>query len=230
MTVTARCERRKYRRDIRQRPDACVSALRRVIIERIARIRRHSLPRHGVHNITSIDIIPHLGKVDKSYHIARIIKTPLFVGHPDLYFLYLNPRTDQRQLTQRFIIAVIEIFRKEEVAIGFILVGSNLKILSLSSSFYLDGLRLSFPLREHCRDIKTPKFQISTEAEQALTPRNERPRKGHRDVSRLNLLDNFVFVPSILYLDIRFKVKRSLCVILHVKTELISNLPRKVDL
>ena len=76
-----------------------------------------------------------LSQIGKSDHVTRLIVSGPFVCHPDFHLADRDGRRNRVQVFHRFVIAVTEIVRQEEMAVFLILVDRQFEWLCLHASF-----------------------------------------------------------------------------------------------
>ena len=174
-----------------------------------------------------VGVFPQVGECD---HVSHILGVGLCVDHVDLDPVDHHPRIGNGQRPHRLVVLAHKVLGQEVVAVGLIVVGSDVKLLGLGAPLDFNLATLAFLLAEDRGVVKTPPLGFHLQAKKALRPHNQAAVQWHADVSRFNVFQDVVFFSLETNVHLVFKVKQRLGVVLGPQLNLVANFSSDVQL
>ena len=117
-------------------------------IRRILRIRNHQIRivNQRTHWQVRRDVVLVLTQVRESDDVSNVLRIRLGIDDPHLNSRDVHSRRRNGQALHRRIVEVMKILGEEVVAIGFVIVSADVKLLGLRASLHFDFLPLAFLL------------------------------------------------------------------------------------
>ena len=164
-----------------------------------------------------------LTDIGKGQNIAHILGVGLGVYHVNLNPGDASSRIHHRQTPHRIVVSLAEITRQEIVAVGLVVVGPDIKLLSLGTALYFDFLSLSLLLTEDRGVVNLSPLGLELQTKQGLAALNEGALQGHIDVARFNVLQDVVLFSLKPDVHLVLKVERRLGVVVRSEVDFLAN-------
>ena len=171
-----------------------------------------------------------LAKVEERHNVAGVFGGKARVCYPNFEVCNCNARNHGGQIPQSLLVMVAEVMVEEEVSIRLVVRGLYLKFLTHSTGIDLDGLGFAFLLREDCGGGEFAKFEVGLHTKQRRASLYQRTVQRHRNVAKLNALDDFVGVSHVLHLLLVFKLEGGFGVVIDAYLHLVANRTRNAHL
>ena len=118
-----------------------------------------------------------------------------------------------------------EEMREEEMAVLVVGITTDIELGHLRTALTAYGLRLAVLLRNKGLDAELTELKVSLDTEQRLAASDKRRRQIHRDVTRLDRLDDIVLFAFVVQFEVLLvKGERCLGVVGEVEVEFGSHL------
>ena len=175
-------------------------------------------------------VIRVLAQVGERHDVPHVLGVGLGVDHVHLNAVDHRPRIGHGQGPHRHVILINEVLRQEVVAVGLVVVGTDVKLLGLGTTFDLDFTTLPFLLAENRGVVEASPLRLQLDPEQALRADNQTAVERHVDVACLNVLQDVVLLPLEADVHLVLKIEQRLRVELGAQLNLVANASTDVQL
>ena len=169
------------------------------------------------------EIIRVLTQVGERQNVPHVLCVGLGIDRIHLNSRDPCTRVHHRQTFHGVVVGVAEVLRQEIVTVRLVVVCADVELLSLGSPFYFDFLTLSFLLAENRGVVNLAPLRLEFGSKQRLTSLYQRALQRHRDVARLDVLQDVVFFPLKTDVHLIFEIKRGLGIVVGSQVDFVSN-------